>query len=161
MSDRIITSHVSPYVAIQGYERDLPPVPNPMASFEDTTHAYECGYRDGAKTDAKPLGVHVMCCSSSLKGIAEGDTRQCRVCGSRWTLDGVASLWGDAQGPRDPRQRTVGQQPPQGTTPDQRGVLKAKDLLSEWLETPNEGDAMVDCLLGVIREAHAALGGEA
>lgn len=57
-------------------------------------------------------------------------------------------------------QRDVGQQTLQGETPDQRGLLKARDLLSEWLETPNEGDAMVDCLLGVIREAHAALGGE-
>lgn len=41
-------------------------------------------------------------------------------------------------------------------------VIKARALLSPWLETPNEGDPMIDVLLGVIREAHAAMeGGEA
>lgn len=38
-------------------------------------------------------------------------------------------------------------------------AIKARALLSPWLETPNEGDPMIDVLLGVIREAHAALGG--
>lgn len=41
-------------------------------------------------------------------------------------------------------------------------VDRARDLLAEWLETPTEGDPMIDVLLGVIRAAHFALeGGEA
>lgn len=38
------------------------------------------------------------------------------------------------------------------------GAAKARALLEVWLETPKEGDPMVDCLLGTIADAHTALG---
>ena len=59
MSQRMITIQQG-RSTWQGPEDAVPArlraVPNPMTSFEDTTHAYECGYRDGQKAAqlAKP-----------------------------------------------------------------------------------------------------------
>ncbi|NPD15765.1 hypothetical protein HOY34_11180 [Xinfangfangia sp. D13-10-4-6] len=43
------------------------------------------------------------------------------------------------------------------TNPDGGAISRARDMLAEWLHTPNEGDPMIDCLLGVIAEAHGLL----
>lgn len=46
--------------------------------------------------------------------------------------------------------------------PDGANQIAAIAALGQWIETPNEGDTMVDSLLGVIREVHGLLtkGGE-
>jgi len=87
----------------------------------------------------------------------------CEVCGASMRLTDIGTYArGYSAAGGNPDDILPGLIPaPQGETPGQRGVHRARELLSEWLETPNEGDAMVDCLLGVIREAHTALGGSA